>query len=258
MNSASKQIKQALGFGIFSLVALANFAVAQAAEGSGVVAAVSGVVEMAGPDGYSSVSVGDGVAAGDCIRTGSGSTVDIYLDANGPWIKVAPDSEVCIDVLSVQKIDGELVIKTSISLNKGRLLGEVAPISGLSNYEVKTPTGLAKISGGSYDLHVNGYALIEDGVIDLAYIAPKESKPSVVKITSGQSFNPQTGTIAAIDVPALDIQPSLIPWPELPSSFRPGFTTTPGILLSIAESPVEVEPDADDPGTGFVSPVQPE
>jgi len=253
MNSLSKTLKDAVGIGFFGLAFIAGATALQAAEGSAQIKSVGGSAQV-GPTGgaYADASIGKKVGEGDCIRTGNGSYVDVYLDVNGPWIRVAANSEVCIDTLTVQQIDGETVINTSLELNRGRILGQVYPVTGLSNYEVKTPLALAKISGGDYDIRVNGFALIENGVIDLAYVAPKDSQPRVVKIEGGNFFSPETGEVMPIDPAIIDL-PSRIEWGVVPAT-QPSLGRTD--VITVFDRPISIDPDGFDPGTGFVSPVQ--
>lgn len=254
MNSLSKTLKDALGIGFFGLAFIAGAAELQAAEGSAQIKSIGGTAQV-GPAGgnYADAKTGKKVGEGDCIRTGNGSYVDVYLDVNGPWIRVAENSEVCIDTLSVQQIDGETVINTSLELNRGRLLGQAYPVTGLSNYEVKTPLALAKISGGDYDIRVNGFALIENGVIDLAYVAPKDSQPRVIKVEDGHFFSPETGDVSPIPPSIVDL-PSRIEWGVATPGDEPRLGQTTEII--VFDRPIAIDPDGFDPGTGFVSPVQ--
>lgn len=254
MNSLSKTLKSAF-VATVGLAFIAGATALQAAEGSAKIASVEGSAQV-GPTGgnYADAKSGGKIGEGDCIRTGAGSSVDVNLGVNGPWIRIAENSEVCIDTLSVQQIDGESVINTSLELNRGRLLGKVYPVSGLSNYEVKTPNALAKISGGDYDIRVNGFALIENGVIDLAYVAPKDSSPRVVKVEDGHFFSPETGDVLPIDTNVMIQLPSKINWGGPGLGAQP--TLDPSDTITVFDRPISIDPDGYDPGVGFVSPVQ--
>ncbi len=148
---------------------------AQAAAGKAVVRAVRGTADFSdGGGSWKKMRVGTILRQNAVVRTAADSSVDLFLDMNGPVVRVTENTQVGLDRLSFEETGVETVIDTGIDLKDGRILGNVKKMAQASKYEVKTPNGVAGIRGTEYDISANGKVLVISG--------------SVVVISGGQTF----------------------------------------------------------------------
>jgi len=138
-----------------------NVEAAPTASGNVKVTAVKGTVT----DGAGkALAVGDFVKQGQTVRTGPKSNASL-LFSNGTKIDVQPDTEFSIDKFLQDPFDAagkDLAAlsaepTTSISkmsLNKGRILGDVAKLNSGSSMNIETPLGTAGIRGTTFNLVV--------------------------------------------------------------------------------------------------------
>jgi hypothetical protein len=143
----------AAGAAVASLC-VANSALAQGlTQGKGVVRSIKGTATYSTPGGSTlPLKVGATLPPGSTIQAGSESSVDVFLDINGPTLRVTANTIVALDSLSYTGSGDDAVIETKLNLEDGRILGEVRKLSAASKYEVKTPTGVAGIRGTKYDI----------------------------------------------------------------------------------------------------------
>lgn len=148
---------------------------AQAAPGRAVVRAVRGSADFSdGSGSWKKMRVGSLLRQGAVIRTAPESSVDLFLDMNGPVVRVTESTQVGLDRLTFEETGVETVIDTGIDLKEGRILGNVKKMAQASKYEVKTPNGVAGIRGTEYDISASGKVLVISG--------------SVVVLSGGQTF----------------------------------------------------------------------
>ena len=148
---------------------------AQAAAGRAVARAVRGSVDYSdGSGSWKKMRVGSILKQGATIRTAAESSADLFLDKNGPVVRVTENSQLGLDRLSYESSSAEVIIDTGLNLKDGRILGNVAKMAQASKYEVKTPNGVAGIRGTEYDISANGRVLVITG--------------SVVVVAGGQTF----------------------------------------------------------------------
>src|SRR5205085_9498376 len=111
------------------------------------------LVSRGGAD-FTTAGEGDGLAAGETIRTGPGGAAEItYFE--GSSVRLEAETEIVIETLR-SEADGGTVIGVMQTL--GRTWHVVTKlISGSSRYEVRTPTSTASVRGTIFavDVHVD-------------------------------------------------------------------------------------------------------
>ena len=192
--------------------------------------------------------------SGAVIKTDAGAHVDLFLDKNGPVVRVMPDTTLGLDKLFYSDTGGDVVIDTQLNLRAGRILGNVKKMAEASKYEVKIPTGTVGIRGTDYDISATGQVTVTSGSVIVTYITTAGAVQMTVN--AGQTFNPPTeaggqptvtptppDVLAAIREQIRDmIKVVVIPGP------RPGEEAI--IVVQPAEKPVQPLPP------GSVSPTE--
>jgi hypothetical protein len=139
----------------FAAASFLNPAQAQTTEGKAVIRAIHGSAKYSTGGGvWAPLKVGQTLRPGSTIQTAADSTVDCFLGANGPVVRVTPETTMAFDKLGVTKAEGESVIDTELNLSSGRILGNVKKLAAASKYEVKVPNGVAGIRGTDYEVSV--------------------------------------------------------------------------------------------------------
>lgn len=175
---------------------------AQAAVGKATVRAVRGTADYsAGTGSWAPLKVGVVLRPGSKVRTAAQSQVDLFLDQNGPVVRITEETELGLDKLNFDNTGSENVIETQLDLKSGRILGAVSKMAAASRYEVKTPQGVAGIRGTEYDISANGTIRVVSGRLVLAYL--KNGVPTTQVINAGEVFTPTDG-IRPIDPRLLD------------------------------------------------------
>lgn len=170
----------------------------QAAVSKATVRAVRGSATVTSDKGatWKPVKVGQTIAPMSTIRTAPESSVDLFLDQNGPVLRVTADTSIGIDKLDYENTGVETVIETQLDLRSGRILGNVKKMAAASKYEVKTPTGVAGIRGTEYDISANGTVHVTTGTVVVVYVLPG-NKVQTVTVNAGQTATPPNGDIPA-------------------------------------------------------------
>lgn len=101
------------------------------------------------------LKVGTVLKPGAIIQTGAETSVDLYLGANGPVLRVTPETTIALDRLSYADTGADQVIDTQLNLQSGRIVGNVKKLAAASQYQVKMPNGVAAIRGTDYDIRVH-------------------------------------------------------------------------------------------------------
>jgi hypothetical protein len=144
---------------------------AQSVEGTAVVRALRGSAKYTTGGGvWATVKVGTIFRPGSTILTEAGSSVDFFLDGNGQFLRVTPDTTMTFEKLGITRTNGENVIDTQLNLMSGRILGSVKKLAEASRYEINFPSGRAGIRGATdYDInlvHFDG----EKSMVDLSCV----------------------------------------------------------------------------------------
>ena len=139
----------------FVAASFLNSVQAQTSEGKAVVRAIHGSAKYTTGGGvWVPLKVGTTLRPGSTIQTAADSSVDCFLGANGPVVRVTSDTTMAFDKLGITKTEGESVIDTELNLSSGRILGNVKKLAAASKYEVKVPNGVAGIRGTDFDIQV--------------------------------------------------------------------------------------------------------
>lgn len=125
------------------------------------------------------------VAPGTTLVTGPESTIDLDLKANGPFVRVLPESRLSIDELTSNTDGAEPVISTKLGLKAGKAAGYVKKTSDQSRYIVETPTTTAAIRGTTYLVTAEGEVHVKEGCVNVTYRNINYS------VCAGQGFDPK-------------------------------------------------------------------
>lgn len=123
------------------------------------------------------IRTGARLPAGCSIRTGTGSSVDLFLGRGAGVLRVGENSILGLDRLSVSDTGSDMVTETALTLSGGEILGTVNKMSAGSHYEVKTPNGLAGVSGGQFRIRVPGPISVLTGTL----VFVQDGKAHVIK-----------------------------------------------------------------------------
>jgi hypothetical protein len=173
------------------------------------------------------IKAGARLPAGATIRTGAGSSVDLFLGRGAGVLRLGENGILGIEKLSISDTGSDIVTDTQLNLLGGEILGTVNKLSGGSHYEIKTPAGLAGVSGGQYRIQVPGTISVLTGTL----VFVQDGKAHVVKGPGEYdpgSPNPAVRRLRADEIPTLqqafqgldnNPQPARIP-PPPPQSIR--------------------------------------
>lgn len=158
----------------FLLLSL-NCGVASATEGprpvSAVVRALDGKCEISNDEGskFQAAELNMKLGPGTLIRTGQGSTMDLFLGDNGPVMRLNEKTLLLFNRLSSETLGVEKIIETEIELRAGEILGTVKKLAPASRYVVKFPCGIASVKGTQYKVKANGSVGVIIGRIEVQY-----------------------------------------------------------------------------------------
>jgi len=88
------------------------------------------------------------------IPSSASSSVSYRPSAEQNIVRVWENSALGIDMLTTTQTGADVVSKTHLDLNMGRIIGNVKKMSAASRYEVKLPNGVAGIRGTAYDIQI--------------------------------------------------------------------------------------------------------
>jgi hypothetical protein len=243
-------VSRVLGFAV-ACAAFLSASTTQAApeQNKAVVRAVRGTANYSTDRGanWKALKVGTGLNQNSVIRTAPGSTVDLYMNENGPAVRITENTTMGIDRLTIDRTGVDNVVETQLDLRNGRILGNVRKLAAASKYEVKTPQGVAGIRGTRYDISADGTVRVIEGQVVVVYIV--NGVASTATVNTGQMSRPPVqggGQVDVVPIPPTVLQTITA---EVPPAEPPGPRTIDG------EAPivVTVEPVKDglvegDPG----------
>src|SRR5712672_3636546 len=146
---------KSLGIKLLGVAALA-FALtcslqAQTVPGKAEVRALKGVAVYSTGGGPSMpLKVGTVLGPGSTIKTGGGSSVDLFLGNSAGVVRVAENTTLALDKLTLTDTGADTAVEIQMGLSEGTILGNVNKLSAASRYEIKTPNGVAGIRGTRY------------------------------------------------------------------------------------------------------------
>ena len=136
---------------------LAGGPIAWSDEGQAVVRAIHGSAAHLVDGAWRPLKVGKVLKSGSKVKTGEGATVDLYLDQNGPVVRITENTTFGLDVLKFETNTGSaLVIHTELHLPIGRILASLRPLAKESKYNVKIPGGVVEFRGGDIEVTADG------------------------------------------------------------------------------------------------------
>jgi len=159
-------------------------------QNKAVVRAVRGTANYSTDRGanWKALKVGTSLNQNSVIRTAPGSTVDLYMNENGPAVRVTENTTLGIDRLTIDRTGADNIIETQLDLRNGRILGNVRKLAAASKYEVKTPQGVAGIRGTRYDISADGTVRVIEGQVVVVYIV--NGVASTATVNAGQMSRP--------------------------------------------------------------------
>lgn len=85
--------------------------------------------------------------SGSTIRTGTNSTVDLFLGISAGIVRVTENSTVAFDKLTLTDTGTDTAVEVQMHLSDGEMYFKVNKLSKASRFEIKMPTGVAGIRG---------------------------------------------------------------------------------------------------------------
>ena len=192
--------------GSFSMVAacvvalvgtLAVSSVHAAESGKAVVRSIRGSAQYAEGGNWLPLSVGQVLKPGSTIRTANESQVDLFMDQNGPVVRLAENTTLGVDKLNFEATGVDTVIETQLDLKSGRILGIVKKMAATSKYEIKTPNGVAGIRGTEYDITATSVVRVVSGSLVVVYVKSDGTVVTQV-VNAGEMFVPSEGAVKPI------------------------------------------------------------
>ena len=169
-----------------------SMAFAQAAQvGKAVVREVTGAAEASVGGAWKALRKGDTLMPGAVVRTANDSSVILFLDQNGPLVRLTENTTLGIEKLTFENTGVDTVIETQLDLKSGRIVGTVKKLSATSKYEVKTPNGVAGIRGTKYVISADSSVMVLEGQVVVVFVKADGSVVTQV-VNAGEKFNPAT------------------------------------------------------------------
>lgn len=134
-------------------------ALAETFPGRAEVRAVKGTATYATNGGPARpLKVGAILPSATIVKTGPQSSVDLFLGISAGVIRVAENSTLSLDKLTITDAGADTVIEIQLNLPDGDMYFNVNKISKGSRYEIKMPNGVAGIRGtkGSFSFRQSG------------------------------------------------------------------------------------------------------
>lgn len=167
--------------------------------GKAVVRAVKGHATFsAGGSAPAPVKVGTVLYSGSSIRTEAGSIVDLFLGPSAGSVRIAENSTLALDKLTMTETGADTVVDVQLNLPDGTMLGNVNKLSAASKYEIKVPNGVAGIRGTQFRINSQGYVVVLNGSVVMVYV-PANGNPTPYPLFGppAQYFSPTEGVKAA-------------------------------------------------------------
>jgi len=171
----------------------------QAAEaGKAVVRSIRGKAQYLESGGqWIELKVGQVLKAGSTVRTANDSHADLFMDQNGPVVRLVENTTLGLDKMSYTATGVDTIIETQLDLKSGRIIGIVRKMADQSKYEIKTPNGVAGIRGTEYDITATSVLRVVTGSMVMVYVKSDGSVITQV-VNSNEMFVPSDGTVKLI------------------------------------------------------------
>ena len=170
----------------------------QASEaGKAVVRSIRGSAQYAEGGNWLQLKEGQILKPGSTVRTANESQVDLFMDDNGPVVRLVENTTLGIDKLNFTATGVDTVIETQLDLKSGRILGIVKKMAHDSKYEIKTPNGVAGIRGTEYDITATSVVRVITGSLVVVYVKNDGTVVTQV-VNAGEMFVPSEGAVKPI------------------------------------------------------------
>ncbi len=172
---------------------------AHAAEaGKAVVRSIRGDAQYQEAGGqWLKLKVGQVLKAGSTVRTANDSHADLFMDQNGPMVRLVENTTLGLDKLNYTATGVDTIIETQLDLKSGRILGIVRKMADQSKYEIKTPNGVAGIRGTEYDITATSVLRVVSGSMVMVYVKSDGTVVTQV-VNTNEMFVPSDGTVKLI------------------------------------------------------------
>jgi len=133
---------------LFAAPMFSSPVIADTVPGRAEVRSVKGVATYSTNGGPAKpLRVGIILRSGSTIRTGTNSTVDLFLGVSAGIVRVGEGSTVAFDKLTLTDTGADTAVEVQLHVPDGELYFKVNKLSKASRYEIKMPTGVAGIRG---------------------------------------------------------------------------------------------------------------
>jgi len=184
--------------GVVALIGALAVSSVQASEaGKAVVRSIRGQAQYAEGANWLPLKVGQILKPGSTIRTANESQVDLFMDQNGPVVRLVENTQLGIEKLSFDATGIDTVIETQLDLKSGRIVGIVKKMSHESKYEIKTPNGVAGIRGTEYDVSATSVVRVVSGSLVVVYVKTDGTVVTQV-VNAGEMFVPAESAVRPI------------------------------------------------------------
>jgi hypothetical protein len=181
-----------------AVVCAAIVSSAQAVEvGKAVVRKVAGSAQFAEGANWLPLKSGQVLKPGSVVRTANDSFVDLFMDENGPLVRLLENTTLGVDKLNYEITGVDTVAETQLDVKSGKIVGIVKKLAGASKYEVKTPNGVASIRGTEYVIAATGEVSVLSGAAVVVYVKSDGTVVTQV-VNAGDMFDPASGTTKPI------------------------------------------------------------
>src|SRR3989442_6830712 len=158
--------------GVAAVVGAWVVSAVQAGEaGKAVVRSIRGDAQYQEAGGqWLKLKVGQVLKAGSIVRTANDSHADLFMDPNGPVVRLVENTTLGLDKLSYTSTGVDTIIETQLDLKSGRIIGIVRKMADQSKYEIKTPNGVACIRGTKYYISATSVLRVRSASMGLSYM----------------------------------------------------------------------------------------
>ena len=174
---------------------------AQTVPGKAEVRAVKGAALYTVAGGTATpLKAGTVLGPGTTVKTGSGSTVDLFFGNTAGTLRITENSTVSLDKLTLTDTGADTAAEVQLGLTDGTILGNVNKLTAASRYEIKTPNGVAGIRGTHYRISANSFIAVLDGTLVYVYVPPGGNPtPYTLAAPPAVYFSPTEGVKQAPD-----------------------------------------------------------
>jgi len=191
MRTTNYSLRMFLGLFV-ALISAAVAAHGEMKQGNAVVKTVTGSASYIDELGFSHpLAVGTVRKEGHTIKTGVDSSVDLFLDQNGPNVGLDSSSTLRLEKLAYEKTSLGTKIDTLLDLKQGALYGSVKKLIAASRYEVKMPKGIAHVRGTEFYIdEKQGTVVVTAGSVNVSVTLTVNNQfySKTVLVNAGQTL----------------------------------------------------------------------